>query len=121
MSAQEAGSTAQVAVVLTEERPSFLDNKIDLKTLHLALKRESKIALDAFVKILTNEKASDDMKFKAAKALLELQVAVAAEINKDQLQRLIAEAKLPPGRTALSKVSDEDDAPMVDFDNIREV
>lgn len=125
MSAQNEGSTAQVTVVLTKE-PSFLDDKIDLNTLRLALKRHSAKAVDTMVKILDDTTASIDLKYKVAKDLLGLQVSVASEISKDQMARLIAELKLNPGgRKTLTELTDEtgdeDDTPMVDFDNIRQV
>jgi hypothetical protein len=104
---------------LVATEPSFVLDSIDLKQLQSNLKRVSKAAVDVLIKCLESE--DEKMRMQAAKMLLEFQITVAKEISADQMSRLIAEVKLsrnPQGRIA---EGDKPQAPLVDFDNIREV
>lgn len=118
---EETGSTGSVAVVLQEEVPSFLKDGLDLKKLLRDLAKHSSKAVDKLVTLMSN----DDPKIalQAARTLVEMQVQVAKDINSDQLQRLIAQAKLGSGQKQLIPVSGEgnEDRPVVDFTTIREI
>ena len=114
----QAVSTSSVVVELQPEVPSFLNGGIDLKRLLKDVAKQSKTAVEALVGLLGSK--DEKTRLAAAKALLELQVTVAKEINADEVNRLIAEVKLTGASKALIPV-EEDDRPLVDFTTIREV
>lgn len=70
---------------------SFLRAKHDMAGFLKKLETESKSALTHLVSILNDEEASSRDKFAAATKILDLRVAVSNDINRDQIQRLIAE------------------------------
>lgn len=107
----ESNSAPQVEV------QSFLSSGIDLKRLLRDVARQSRPAVDALVELLASKDAK--IKLAAAKALLELNINVATAINDDQLKRLIAETKIGNGPKRL--VDADSNAPLVNFDVIREV
>lgn len=110
--------STSVVVELKQEPQSFLTQSIDLKRLLKDVSKQSKPAVDALVKLLASQ--DEKIRLSAAKALLDLQVSVAKEINADQMQRLVAELKLSGGSKRLVEV-EEDNRPLVDFTTIREV
>lgn len=105
-------------VELQPEVQSFLTTGIDLKRLLRDVSKQSRNAVEALAKLLTSQ--DEKIKLAAAKALLELNVNVAAAINDDNLKRLIAEVKLNPSGTR-RLVAADDNTPLVDFSTIRSV
>ena len=112
-------NTTQVVLDVEQQPVSFLTGAIDLGRLLRDLKRQQAPAVQALVKLLDSK--DEKIRLTAAKALLELSVQVAKEINSDALNRMIAEVKLT-GRSSKRLVEVEDDSkPLVDFTQIREV
>jgi len=104
--------------VMVAREASFLNDSIDLKALHKALKNVSKEAIDALTEILKDEKIDPKVRVAAAAKLLDLNVTVAEAISKDQIQRLIGEVR----KGALKgEVVDEDNRPVVDFHNVQAI
>lgn len=99
------------------EVQSFLSSGIDLKRLLRDVAKQSRPAVEALVELLGSK--DEKVKLAAAKALLELNINVATAINDDQLKRLIAETKIGNGPKRL--VEADSNAPLVNFEDIREV
>jgi hypothetical protein len=114
-------STTPVVVELQTEQQSFLNDSVDLKKLQKELKKVSKAAIEVMVKILENDKSSDEMKMKAAMKLLDLEIEVAKVISADQLQRLVADIKLIRGPKQLVPVGEDKNRPLVDFHTVRSI
>lgn len=80
-----------------------------------ALTAESQDAVDILVGLMTSDKTDDKTKLAAASKLLDLQRQVAADINQDELQRLIANVKFGgPRQLEL----EDDDTPQIDFTTV---
>ena len=99
------------------EVQSFVSTGIDLKRLLKDVAKQSRPAVEALVGLLASQ--DEKIKLAAAKALLELNISVATAINDDQLKRLIAETKIGNGAKRLMDV--DANAPLVNFEEIREV
>lgn len=123
MSTNEGSVGAVEVTVLSEVNQSFLSDSIssDLKSLLLALKRASKGAVEVLVKIMENDKIDPKVQVAAAKAILDSQVEVASKITADQIQRLIAEIKLNRGVKNAKQLGEDNNTPVVNFTDIREV
>jgi endonuclease III len=79
-----------------------------------ALTAESQDAVDILVKLMNSKTTDDKTRLAAASKLLDLQRQVAADLNQDELQRLIANVKFG-GPTQLEV---EDDSPQIDFSTV---
>ena len=79
-----------------------------------ALTAESEDAVEILVTLMNDEKADSKTRLAAASKLLDLQRQVAADINQDELQRLIANVKFGGPR----ELEIEDDSPDVDFTRV---
>lgn len=79
-----------------------------------ALTAESQDAVDILVKIMNDPEGDPKLKLAAASKLLDLQRQVAADINQDELQRIIGGIKYG-GATQLEI---DDDTPDVDFTQV---
>lgn len=105
------------SLVLTDV-PSFTETPVDLKKLQRDIAKHGKPAIDALVSLLDSK--DEKTRLTAATRLLEFQVAIAKEINGEQLQRLIAQVKLTLAGGKKSLYPGEDDnTPLVDFTTIR--
>jgi endonuclease III len=82
-----------------------------------SLTAESENAVDILVKLMTSEDTDDKTKLAAASKLLDLQRQVAADINQDELQRLIANVKFGGPR----ELEVDDDTPQIDFTQVIDV
>lgn len=69
------------------------------------------------VAIMNNKDTDDKTKLAAASKLLDLQRQVAADINQDELQRLIANVKFGGPR----QLEVDDDTPAIDFSVVQDV
>lgn len=109
------------STVVELQSQSFLTSGLNLKRLLNSVAKESKNAVEALVGLLASK--DEKIQLAAAKALLELHVSVAKEINSDQLNRLIAETKLGNGKRLVSPNDDDDDddRPLVDFTTVQEI
>lgn len=118
---QATGTAANIQVVMQPEEVNFLTEKLDLDKLLKSVSRHTKVALDALVKLL--ESKDEKIRLTASTKLLELQVSLAKEISADQLQRLIAQARLagPAKRGVLIDEDEQNKRPLVDFNTIRQV
>lgn len=79
-----------------------------------SLTAESEGAVEMLVAIMNNKDTDDKTKLAAASKLLDLQRQVAADINQDELQRLIANVKFGGPR----QLEVDDDTPDVDFTQV---
>ena len=119
MSTYESSMTP-VVVDLQTENQSFLIDGVDLKKLQREVRKQSKSAIDALVSLLEESK-DENIKFRAASKLLDLEVEIAKTISQDSMQRLIAEIKLVRGPKKLIDLGDDKSRPLVDFTNIRSI
>ena len=88
----------------------------DLNKLLKSITKESDNAVEIIVACMKS--TEEKMRFNAATKLLDLQVEVAEHINRDQMQRLIANARFKgPPELAV----EDDDTPQIDFNEIQEV
>lgn len=116
---QDENNSASVVEYVPEE-VSFLKGGVDLKKLLRGLHKHQQAAIDALVKIITTSKDEQNV-LRAASKLLELNIAVAKEINDDQLKRLVAEIKMNQASKNLVPLDADDNRPLVDFNEIRQV
>lgn len=112
-------TNTSVTVVMKDEK-NFLADPIDLKKLMKDLNKSSKTAIDVLLSLMASD-VDPKIKLTAATKLLELQVAVAKEINTDQLQRLIADVKHGAASKSSISLKDDPNRPLVDFTTIRSV
>lgn len=120
--AQSGSATAKI---------SFLREAHDLDSLVKQLDKKVKGAVEHLASLVTDVEADDKLRFESAKALLDFRVKVGEIVNKDKLQRLIAEVRLngpaaPSMKTIGTNADDEageDDVstPIVDFQYIRKI
>ena len=102
---------------------SFIRNTPhDLMKLLRSLNKESQNAVNTLVELLTCH--DPKVKLGAAEKLLTMQKDVAESINKDNLQRMIAQLRLNPNTDPeeMKAISEEEDAPkmpMVDFTTVQ--
>lgn len=82
-----------------------------------SLTAESENAVEILVKLMTSPDTDDKTKLAAASKLLDLQRQVAADINQDELQRLIANVKFGGPK----ELEVDDDTPQIDFSVVQEV
>lgn len=104
------------------ELPSFIDKgkTLDLKALSRELGKHQGTAIEALVKLLTDEKTEPKIKLAAATNLLELQIKVRDKISADAIARLIAEVKLNPTKRK-TLVDENGETPLVDFGSVQKV
>lgn len=76
-----------------------------------SLTAESEGAVEMLVAIMNNKDTDDKTKLAAASKLLDLQRQVAADINQDELQRLIANVKFGGPR----QLEVDDDTVAIDY------
>jgi hypothetical protein len=93
----------------------FADGEVDLKKLYRLIGKEQKTAIETLVGLCASN--DENIKMKAAKALLDLSVELGTKINAEQLQRLVASHRLGVGQQRLTEIS----GPTYDFDTIQEV
>lgn len=89
----------------------------DLTKLLRALSKESDNVVEILLKLMTSE--SDKIKMAAVAKFFDIQYEVAEAINRDQMQRLLANAKYA-GPKQLG-VDEDDDTPQIDFSEIQKV
>jgi hypothetical protein len=107
-----------MATELVAQDAGFVVDSIDLKKLHLALKKHTAEAVEVIVKLLGSN--DEKTRLTAAKMLLDFQVVVAKEISADQVSRLIAEIRLVRGAPKGRIAEDDVHPPLVNFSDIRE-
>ena len=98
--------------------------KHDLQKISRQANQGAKDALDYLQEIMKDEAADPKLRLDAAKYLVESNIKIATEINKDQLTRMIAEAKLigamgQQTKTIGDETSNEKTAVIVDFSMIQ--
>lgn len=110
--------TEQSKIVVTvQQETNFLEKpKADLSKLLKILGSEQEKAVGKLVDMLSS--SDPKVALAAAKALLELQIVVAKEVNADRLQRLIAQAKLSNRKQATLE-DEEEEKPLVDFSTLQ--
>ena len=81
-----------------------------------SLTAESQDAVDILVGLMNNKDTDDKTRLAAASKLLDLQRQVAADINQDELQRLIANVKF--GGPKQLELEVDDDTPQIDFTTV---
>jgi HEAT repeat protein len=120
MSNENTGSVT-ATVVLTEQNPSFLEEKVQLQKLSKELSKASKEAIEILLSLLTSK--DERIRMQAAIKLLEFEIDVKKAISQDQMQRLIAEIKLnrDPQTTKIPLEADGKKRPIVDFSTIRQI
>lgn len=117
---EEEGVTTYV---VQDKDVDFLKDGVKLKSLLTALSKETKKAIEVLVALLSSKE--EKTRLAAANRLLDLQVQVAHEISTDQMNRLIAQARLTqlPGQGKLVQVGKGDvpqpQRPLVDFGTVR--
>lgn len=89
----------------------------DLTKLLRALSKESDNVVEVLLKLMKSE--SDKIKMAAVAKFFDIQYEVAEAINRDQMQRLLANAKY--GGPKQLGVDDDDDTPQIDFSEIQKV
>lgn len=119
MSNQDSSTASLGAVEFQAPSQSFLSTPADLKRLLRQVSAQGKPAVEALVTLL--ESKDEKIRLTAATKLLELQIAVAKEINTDQLQRLISEVRLGKNSATPLLPGEKENRPLVDFTTIREV
>lgn len=101
--------------------PSFIRKKHELDPLFKWLDKASKDAVDTLIDIMMK---SEDPKLRSdcADKILKFTLATADQVNKDKMQRLIAEIKirLPLGGPKELEI-ETDKYPVVDFHTVRTV
>ncbi len=98
--------------------------KHDLQKISRQANQGAKDALDYLQEIMKDEAADPKLRLDAAKYIVESNIKIATEINKDQLTRMIAEAKLigamgQQTKTIGDETSNEKTAVIVDFSMIQ--
>ena len=107
--------------------PSFIRKRHELDKLFKALQELSPKAIELLEGILEDVELPIKIRFEAAQTLLNKQIDTAKQINADEMQRLIAEYKFNRDGGRLkgigngSTVDDDDDTPLLDFDNVRQI
>lgn len=102
--------------------PSFVRKKHDLDKLSKKLAKEVEAAVDALINILETTK-DEKVRLAAAKSLIEYNIDVSDKINKDEMQRLIAEVRLNPTGAAgrLEADSSGISRAVINFNEIQDV
>lgn len=118
-------------VVSQEVQPagtlSFIRTKHDLTKALKRLERETDSAVDFLVSILGKENVDTKVQLEAAKTLLEYRVKVSDMMNKDALNRMIAEVRLlNPRPSGTRTVGGEPlelptEKPVLDFEYVQKV
>lgn len=121
-------SDDKVPATLELVSTSFAKKNTSLVSLELALKKGSKSAAAKLISIM--ESTQDiNLQIKCAELLLKLHVQVSKELSDDQFRRILADHRFNNGAKLLVQKQDgdddenngEDEIPILDFDNIRNV
>ena len=78
--------------IIYKETDFIKRNPHNLTKLLRSLTKESESAIETLVELLKSE--DERIRLMAAKELIAMQVAVSSEIDRDQIQRLIANARM---------------------------
>lgn len=98
--------------------PDFLTSAVDLRKLLKELAKESKGAIATLARLMETSQ-DEKVQARAAEKLLEYYGTIAREVNTDQLQRLIANARVGNGPTRL--VNNQNQMPVINFHEIQKI
>ena len=106
---------------------SFARKNAGLTSLELSLKKRSKAAVEKLEKIM-NETKDEALAIKCAEIIVKMHMQVSKEISDDQFKRMLADVRFNGNKMLVNKQSDDDsdeenenNIPILDFDNIRSV
>lgn len=111
----------QETALATVKDNSFLDDRLNLDKMLRAVSEKQAKAIKTLVEIIDTSK-SEEMRYKAAVKLLDLQVLLAEKMSTDQINRLIAEFKFTNNPTGnVVDLPGSKNTPLVDFTTVQQV
>ena len=110
---------AEYVKVREVKLPSFIKKKHELDKLHKLVGRETEAAVKVLADAMNDPDEDKSVRRSCAKTLIELKVAIAESINRDSMQRLIAEIKIAPN--GAKNLEADDSRPVLDFHTIKEI
>jgi len=113
----------QDGVIKTVEKPLFVKGKHELQALLKKIQRGSAEAVDMLIETMNNTEVEVKTRVACAQSLIEYEVKITDQINKDQLTRQVAEVRAK-GLIGNGSTVDGEDKPLpprVDFTQIQEV
>jgi len=107
-------------VIATVEQPLFIKKRHELAALLKRVQNGSAKAVDLLIYTMENENTEPKLRVACAQSLIEYEVKITDQINKDQLTRQIAEIK---AKGIVTPLTAEEKAlpPKTDFTTIQEV
>lgn len=102
------------------EQPVFIKKTHELASLLKKIKQGSAKAVDMLIETMEDEEVETKVRVACAQSLIEYEVKITDQINKDQLTRQVAEIKVKGLVTPLG-AGDKPLPPVVNFSQIQEV
>lgn len=107
-------------VIKVVEQPIFLKKTHELQGLLKRVKQGSALAVEVLIETMEKEDTEPKLKVACAQSLIDYEVKITDQINKDQLVRQVAEIKAKGLSTPL-RTDDQPLPPKVDMLTIQEV
>lgn len=108
-------------VIATVDQPLFVKKNHELASLLAKVKKGSAKAVEILIETMEDKDTEAKLKVACAQSLIEYEVKITDQINKDQLTRQIAEIKARTIITPLVGGANMPLAPKTDFTTIQEV